>query len=134
MKLMLNPLRTELGEAGEGQAQHTPAGHLDSVTRPSAQGKGHSWGQWLAASTWENSIQNPGKPALHLLALPQSRGLSVPSQPFLWSSSKTHLRQPVSSRNGVPIMAQLLMNPTRKHEAAGSIPGPAQWVKDLALP
>ena len=40
----------------------------------------------------------------------------------------------VLKKIGVPIVTKWLTNPTRNHEVAGSIPGPAQWVMDQALP
>ena len=41
---------------------------------------------------------------------------------------------PLKYHLGVPVMVQGLTNPTRNHEVAGSIPGLAQWLKDLVLP
>ena len=53
------------------------------------------------------------------------------------SGAKIHkwdLTELKSFCTGVPVVAQWWTNPTRNHEAEGSIPGLAQWVKVLALP
>ena len=43
----------------------------------------------------------------------------------------THKFNPVRE---FPSWLSVLTNPTRNHEVEGSIPGLAQWVKDLVLP
>ena len=68
---------------------------------------------------------------ISLLALRQRHGADPPDTK---PSEGVQNKPPQDvSLYGVPVVAQWLMNPTRNHEVAGSIPGLAQWVKDLAL-
>ena len=50
-----------------------------------------------------------------------------------WTKPNIHIPLHKSQYHGVPTVAQWLMNLTKSHEFVGSIPGLAQWVKDLAL-
>lgn len=48
---------------------------------------------------------------------------------MLWHDGFT-----VKCFQGVPVVAQWVMHPTRTHEEEGLIPGLTKWNKDLALP
>ena len=55
------------------------------------------------------------------------------SKPWLKPASNFNLSVKIVKK-GVPILAQWLTNPTRNHEAVGSIPGLAQWVNLGSIP
>ena len=82
-------------------------------------------------------------------AVPGGQGwkLSKAEAPLGWKDESTFycprpVRAPellllkllLNSFLGIPVVAQWLKNPTRNHEVPGSVPGLAQWTKDLALP
>ena len=45
-----------------------------------------------------------------------------------------HKNQALKMLEGVPVMAQWLMNLTSNHKVVGLIPGLSQWIKDSAMP
>ena len=47
---------------------------------------------------------------------------------------KLNVEIPIKDNPGVPLVAQLVKNPTSIHQDVGSIPGLIQWVNDWALP
>ena len=47
------------------------------------------------------------------------------------TGTKNNLGEPQKHHAGVPIMDQQVKNSANIHENVGSIPGLAQWVKDL---
>ena len=59
--------------------------------------------------------------------------LDTGPQPQSVSSSRCGVGTKNLHFHGVPIVVHQVKNPTSIHEGAGSIPGLAQWVQDLAL-
>ena len=53
---------------------------------------------------------------------------------FAGVALKNKKKKKKKRKEGVPDVAQWIMNLTRNHEVAGSVPDLAQWVKDPALP